>query len=263
MHRLIKRAINSFEYRTGIKLPGRTPATNPFDESGRLIVGDNDAEVQREFFRYFTDLCGLKPEESVLDAGCGTGRLARPLADYLTGEYRGFDIVKSAVKECRREIGAHHPNFRFTHADIFNSSYNPKGKIRASRFRFPYPDASFDFIFLTSVFTHLLTEDTANYLHEVARVMKPTGRALVTFFLIDERARELIAAGKSHYRFGTVLPGCRVDSAAHPEDAVAYDERDALNMIAEAGLAVRELRFGQWRGAEGLSWQDILVVTRS
>ena len=36
---------------------------------------------------------GLRPDDYVVDVGCGSGRLAKPLADYLRGPYLGIDVV--------------------------------------------------------------------------------------------------------------------------------------------------------------------------
>src|SRR5438128_11248357 len=45
--------------------------------------GDFNA-IGKEFFAYFTDLCGLGRDDYVLDVGCGCGRMAVPLVAYLT-----------------------------------------------------------------------------------------------------------------------------------------------------------------------------------
>ena len=66
----------------------------------------------------------------------------------------------------------------FAHADIANALYNPGGSVRASDYRFPYEDASFDFAFAISVFTHLVQDDAANYIAEAARVLASGGRLL-------------------------------------------------------------------------------------
>lgn len=43
--------------------------------------------------------CGLKPEHTLLDFGCGTGRLACHAVPYLNpGNYTGVDISKQAIK---------------------------------------------------------------------------------------------------------------------------------------------------------------------
>src|ERR1700741_1289804 len=91
-------------------------------------VGPSDfVETGEEFLRYFTELAGLTPHERVLDVGCGTGRMARPLSRYLTdGRYDGVDVVGPSIAWCQAAY-RRFPNFRFHHADVYNRVYNPKG----------------------------------------------------------------------------------------------------------------------------------------
>lgn len=114
--------------------------------------------------------------------------MAAPLAAYLSkeGSYEGLDIVVQAVRWCSENITPRYPNFRFVHADIYNKSYNPEGKITAHQYAFPYGEASFDFVFLTSVFTHMLPADVENYLHQVSRVAEEE-QEVPGHFLPDER----------------------------------------------------------------------------
>jgi SAM-dependent methyltransferase len=142
------------------------------------FVGHSDfAATGDEFMAHFVELGGLQPHERVLDVGCGIGRMARPLAGYLSsdGAYEGFDVNPDGIAWCRRRY-RRHPGFGFQVADIFNARYNPAGAHRADEYRFPYEDATFDFVLATSVFTHLLEADAANYLAECARVLAPGGR---------------------------------------------------------------------------------------
>lgn len=117
------------------------------------------------------------------DAGCGLGRMAFGLAHYLrdAARYEGFDVSAHLVQMAQGRF-ASRQNFRFQHVDIYNRMYNPRGTIQAESFLFPYPDASFSFVFLTSVFTHMLPADVQNYLREIRRVMTQDGRCFATFF---------------------------------------------------------------------------------
>src|SRR5262245_42400478 len=100
---------------------------------------------------------GLLPQHHVLEVGSGNGKNARALTSYLRdGRYEGFDIVARGVDWCRANITSRFPRFRFQHADIYNRTYNPAARWQARDYRFPYADNSFDFVFLSSVFTHML-----------------------------------------------------------------------------------------------------------
>ncbi len=159
-------------------LLGRRDELTP--PKGINFAGAGDfKEIGGEFLQYFIELGELKPNGKVLDVGCGIGRMAVPLTNYLTdgGTYEGFDIVADGINWCRKEISPKYPNFHFQSADIYNKEYNPKGKYKASEYKFPYGDESFDFVFLTSVFTHTLPNDMENYFSEIARVLKRGGDA--------------------------------------------------------------------------------------
>lgn len=251
-------------YKTGVWLGRRDPLIPP--GSLHKVGGPHFAAAGEEFLRYFVDLCGLEPHESVLDVGCGTGRMARPLTNYLRGgSYDGLDIVAPSVRWCQKTYTPRHPNFRFHFADIYNKAYNPGGKCRASEYRFPFADSSFDFVFLTSVFTHMLARDVENYLSEVARVMKSNGRCLITFFLLNPDSLRLIEEGLSDYGFGYELGRCRVEYEDVPEAVVAYDEDDVRGLYGGCGLHISEpILYGRWCGRrEGLSRQDMIVAFRN
>ena len=135
------------------------------------------------------NMAGLRPDNDVLDIGCGVGRIARFLCDYLDdgGSYEGFEITEKMVIWCQDNITPLFPNFSFTFTPLFHPSYSPDPSLpSAAEFRFPYADASFDFAFAQSVFTHTLPEVTTNYLNEMSRVLRPGGISFTTWILLDD-----------------------------------------------------------------------------
>ena len=240
--------------------------------AGRLVpprrldfAGHSDfVETGDEFLSHFTELGGLTPTDAVLDVGCGIGRMARPLAGFLSeeGSYDGFDVNRDGVGWCRRHY-SRLDNFHFQVADLYNRRYNPRGLHSASEYRFPYEDARFDFAILTSVLTHLLESEADHYLAETARVLKPGGRVLATFFLLNDESRGLIASGATSLAFLDPEAHVAVVDTDVPEEAVAYDEGWVAERLAAHGLSSQETRYGSWCGREDFtSFQDLVLAAR-
>ena len=232
-----------------------------------IFIGDGDFEqTGREFKKYFIELANLQPNSCVLDVGCGIGRMAIPLTDYLSaeGEYWGFDIVKKGIVWCKNRISSRFGNFHFLHSDIYNKRYNPKGKMRARDFRFPFNDGTYDLVFLTSVFTHMLPPDLENYLSEISRVLKAEGKCLITFFLMNEESENLVRSGRSKLDFKHKMQDCLTISEDDPERAIAYGEEFVLELFEKHGLRIAgPIRYGSWCGRERfVTYQDLIIVTR-
>lgn len=253
------------------QLSGRSP------DEGALIppptmtfVYGADPEFKalgKEFRKYFIELGGLKPEHKVLDIGCGIGRVGLALLDYLSdqGEYQGFDIIREGIEWCQTHVTPRRPNFVFQTADVYNKMYNPSGRMRATEFRFPYADAYFDFVYTTSVFTHMQPREMEHYLTESIRVMKPGARCMHTFFLLTPESETLMAAGKAMFDFAYQLEGCRTVSRLEPEKAVAYDEEFVRSCYQRHGLRLIEpILYGNWCGrAQFLDGQDIILAEKA
>jgi len=239
------------------------PTRLMFDGPRDILIFKKNGE---EFFRYYRELCGLKPNEKILDVGCGIGRKTVPLTKYLdrNGRYEGFDIVKLGIDWCRKRISTRYPNFHFQLADVFNKCYNPKGKYKASEYRFPFENESFDFVVLGSVFTHMLPEDIEKYFSEIARVLKTGGRCLISFFILNKESLELVNANKSTLDFKYEMGKYRTINANMSEDAVCYDESFILCLYEKHGLKINEpIHYGSWCERRNfLSYQDIIIATK-
>ncbi len=229
---------------------------------GEVFTGGGDFLANGLLFKaHFMELAGLRPDERVLDIGSGLGRMAIPLTDYLTrpDAYEGFDVVQEAVSLCTRRITSRYPGFRFTWVPLHNDLYTADGA-RASEFTFPYPDADFDFAWATSVFTHMDRNEVARYLAETRRVMRPGGRFLATFFLMDSQAEASSQGGP--YAFKVQRDGVWFMDAEVISANVAFSPEDVEAMAKAAGWSSVEVHFGRWSGRGGptLDFQDLVLL---
>lgn len=230
-----------------------------------LIGGAHIRNYQRQM--------GLFPEMAFLDIGCGIGRDAFQLLDYLApaGRYIGIDVTRDSIAWCQRNIAVRDPRFEFHHVDARNELYNPFGRYATAECRLPVADASIDRIALASVFTHLLEDEVLHYMREIRRVLKPDGRAHATFFLYSREAIEAAAhQGTTSWKaaFGIpVSPGVYANDPHYLRGAVAYTDATMRRLMREAGLTTdRPYVKGAWSGLHGADaeeGQDAVILRRT
>lgn len=224
------------------------------------VGGGDYREVGEHTLRILRDHAGLKPSDQVLDIGCGTGRAAGPLAQVLGpggGGYLGFDVSRVGVAMCQRHF-RREPCVSFVHLDVWNGDYNPSGRVAEADVRFPAQDASIDKAFAMSVFTHMRLAGVACYLREAARVLRPGGRIAFTAFTLDDGR-----VGPGLFDFVPFETHSGVFDLQAPERSIAHCKAALVAAVEAAGLRVREVRQGRWRGpADYDGTQDLWVAEK-
>lgn len=225
--------------------------------------GGDYLAMGRWLSRLLQERAGLRDAEALLDVGCGIGRLATALAsEFPSLRYEGFDPVRYGISWCQKRF-ADKPGFTFTHVDLANGFYNPRGRLDPTVFRFPYPDDSFDLIVATSVFTHIPFTEAAHYLAEMSRCLRSSGRAYVTLFLLDPGAVTAIESGRAAIDFASPVPNGRTAVSAQAEEAVAFEESSLAKALSAAGLESTNFYPGRWRDDHGEDFQDAWLLTRT
>jgi len=122
-------------------------------------------ETAREIMDMFEKTPGWpKNEVSILDWGCGPGRVVRHLPALVPqgSNIYGADQNPHYVQWCRRNL----KSIRFSKVGIEST--------------FEYPASSLDAIISISVFTHLSASHQQSWMGEMYRVLKPNGLLYLT-----------------------------------------------------------------------------------
>jgi SAM-dependent methyltransferase len=219
-----------------------------------------------EYLAYLTLLCDLRRESAVLELGCGHGRTARGLLDYLRtpGHYCGVDVDHLRIKDAQDRLQKRFPSFQFIWADVYNAHYNPQGSTPGTSYAFPFDDATFDVIYAASLFTHLLPDETRHYFREGHRVLKPGGKCLFSMFVLDYyrgRGTTISPVYEFNHEFPG-HPGAAVRDLAHPDALIGYNIEKITALAESAGLRLLRVLPGLWSESPGLAVneQDLLLL---
>jgi SAM-dependent methyltransferase len=148
------------------RLVAHLVSTLPLDEAMSQAVGGGFAvgAIERDILQY----AGLRNGMSLLDLGCGSGRLAKALGSSMKIGYTGLDIVQPLLDYAAK---ASPPNYRF----VLNRALS-----------IPCDTSSIDMACAFSVFTHLLHAETYIYLEDIRRVLKPGGHLVFSFLAFGD-----------------------------------------------------------------------------
>lgn len=216
-----------------------------------------------------------KINNKVLDVGCGTGILGIAAEPFLGdgGSYTGIDVSKEDIEFCQKHYDL--KNFNFVHLNVYNARYSPKQNRRKGRWLIK--SNSKDLITALSVWTHFNEEDAKFYIKEVDRVLHDGGKAIITFFILDDVYNSTLASrdnnkGKFHAseKSKWIFNKKVYDSenwhcpawVKMPESAIGITEDGLNELLQETSLKIDGRYNGNWKEIPGLFFQDIIVLRK-
>lgn len=200
-------------------------------ESGRLAAGSICSTLAE---------AGVAPGEfrSILDFGCGCGRVIRYWPSLTQADLCGTDTNVRLIEWCR-------PNLPFG-----------KFQLNTLEPRLDYADQQFDFAYALSVLTHTPEDLQRPWINEPWRILRPGGYLLITTqgaeyipkLTASERDRYL--QGHPVVRYGEAV-ATNLCSVYHPEQYVRERLAQKFSIIMSRS-----------RGAAGNGNQDIYLLRR-
>ena len=245
------------------------PSNAMHPPKGKILIGSGDFIKQGEHqLDLLIKYIGLESHQHILDIGCGQGRTAVALTQYLTaaGRYDGIDIMPDAIDWCQKRIQSRYPQFKFYLIESDNQLYQTSDVINKD-IRLTFSDHHFDKCFLFSVFTHLTQSFVSEYLFEISRVLKQGEQCLCTMFIYDQEHEAYITSDNDGMTFPHDQGGYQLMSDQIEEANVAYSKSLLLEMVDRAGMKMSHYVDGYWKDwvnkSDDNSFQDIVVLQKA
>jgi len=212
-----------------------------------LVTGSADTAWYTEGGRLAAEsICGIlrpagvPPDDflSILDFGCGCGRVIRRWRRITPAALYGTDYNPQLVDWCRHNL----PFAKFQ-----SNTLEP---------RLNYADKQFEFAYALSVFTHMPEDLQKPWMNELQRVLRPGGYLLITTqgdeFLpkLDDNERNQYRSGHMVARYREAA-GTNLCSIYHPASYVRERLAENFNFI-----------LSKPQGAAGNGKQDMYLLQR-
>lgn len=180
----------------------------------------------------------LESFRSVLDFGCGCGRILRHLVR-AGPTFNACDINAGAVRWVRENL--------------------PVARAEANALRPPlaFDEASFDIVYAGSVFTHLPGDLQVAWMNELRRVLAPGGVLLITLSGEGDAWR-LTGHDRARFESGNLVvvdqefAGSNICAAYHPEAWVMREFADGFRLLSHSRS-----------GIDGAPHQDLWLFERT
>ncbi|MDE1976114.1 MAG: class I SAM-dependent methyltransferase [Elusimicrobia bacterium] len=174
---------------------------------------------EREFRRRILQLARLKPGDSVLDAGCGTGTLAIAAKKSLGpgGRVCGVDASREMIARAESKARKAGVEIGFKNSPVE---------------LLPFPDGQFDVVFSTMMLHHLAPKGRRSCAAEIRRVLRPGGRVLAVDFAPPASRRKSILE-RFHRRHGHLKN----------DELQALFEEAGLTILDKGPMGIKDMYF--------------------
>jgi len=215
----------------------------------------------------------LSKNDNILEIGCGIGRDAIPLTEFLDkkAKYYGVDIIKDSIDWCTNNITKNYDNFKFIHYNIKDQLHNPSGTDKTTNIKLNIENNSIDKIIAWSVFTHMYPKDIEHYLKEFNRILKNDGELYLTCFIFsDEILKKTLETNLTIFNLTFQHPlseDIRINDVNYPLGAIAFTKEYITNLVSKCGFRFKYSKIlnGSWSGyhTDIHDGQDVLVLQKS
>lgn len=210
--------------------------TGGFDFNSFLTFGKIGAETLRDTLR--KNAIEIEKFESILDFGCGIGRVLRHLPMLTGSKLFGCDYNRKLIAWCQDNL----PFAKFSANQLL-------GKL-------PYDDHSFDFIYALSVFTHLTEAQHTFWINELRRILRPGGYLFLTTHG-QSYEHHIPANLKEQYRRGKLVV-LNAGQAGKNRCAAFHPDKYVRNELARGWQVIDFVK----EGALGNPRQDVYLLRK-
>ncbi len=220
---------------------------------------------------FLIDKCGLAPDSTILDYGCGLGRLAYAASNFLSaGGYVGYEPNQQALRFLESAYRKH-PGFRFLGEELKgDDDYVGLQLGAASSTGVAATDvdlSGFDGLaanaqYSSSVFTHMWIPAIEKVLRSLRAAMAPGGVCVNSWLIVDSFAAYGMRCGIADRALPHEVNGALTYSLDNPLVCTAYRLDAVRDAYRRAGHEVLEILWGKWSGRQdhnGVHYQDLVV----
>jgi SAM-dependent methyltransferase len=215
-----------------VYLVAGTPDVDWFLEGGRLAVESIVETLEKNGI----DLAAM---ESVLDFGCGCGRVMRHWPQHKSNGLYGCDYNPALIEWCEQNLGF--------------ATYN----LNQLDPPLDFSDASFDLVYMLSIITHLSKSLQRVWMKELYRILKPGGYAIITthgeYFCDEEMNPEEIR----EFRRGRLV--VRNDTSSGENHCCTFHPESYVRNTLAKGFDVIDFIP---QGARGNPPQDLYLIRK-